>query len=144
MTFMRWEIHFSGGFHRLRSYYFFWFRWKQLPNLANLRSSPSSRPASRDLWTGLFIVASYGANLLPWVGVTRCVFLYHYMGASVYAGLALAWFVDRWFRSREYQAIAIAVMLFVAGAFMFWMPIYLGLPLTKTQYQMRIWFQGWL
>jgi dolichyl-phosphate-mannose-protein mannosyltransferase len=119
-------------------------RWKQLPTLTNLRSSLNSSPASHDLWTGLFIVTSYGANLLPWVGVTRCVFLYHYMGASVYAGLALAWFVDRWFRSRDYQVIGLSVMLIVAGAFIFWMPIYLGLPLTKTQYQMRIWFEGWL
>jgi len=34
----------------------------------------------------LYLVLNWFANLLPWVRVTRCTFLYHYMGASVFVG----------------------------------------------------------
>lgn len=119
-------------------------RWKHLPSLASVKNSLVNSATAQELWIGLFLLTSYLANLLPWVRVTRCVFLYHYMGASVYALMALAWFVDRWFRNREYRVFATSIMLIIAGAFIFWMPIYLGLPLTEAQYQMRMWFRSWI
>ncbi len=96
---------------------------------------------THDVWIGLFLVVNYAANLLPWARVTRCVFLYHYMGSSVFASLALAWLVDRWFRSNtpRLRRLAIWTIGLVCVAFIFWMPIYLGLPLMERQYGWRMW-----
>ncbi|MEY3222145.1 MAG: hypothetical protein RLZZ203_1001, partial [Cyanobacteriota bacterium] len=30
------------------------------------------------------------------------------------------------------------------AAFVFWMPIYLGLPLSPHDYRMRMWFNSWI
>ena len=94
-----------------------------------------------EVWIGLFLVVNYVANLLPWMRVTRCVFLYHYMGSSVFASLALAWFVDRWFRSNtpRLRSRANWTIVIVLVSFVFWMPIYLGLPLFEWQYNLRMW-----
>jgi dolichyl-phosphate-mannose--protein O-mannosyl transferase len=97
-------------------------------------------------WLAVYLVANWAANLLPWVRVNRCIFLYHYMGASVFASLGLAWLVDRWLVSRSInQKVAgIVILLLVVGAFIFWMPVYLGLPLSVAGYQARMWFSNWI
>jgi dolichyl-phosphate-mannose--protein O-mannosyl transferase len=118
--------------------------WKLLPSLANADAPRLSFLPPQDLWVVLFLFVSYLANLLPWTPVSRCLFLYHYMGASVYATMGLAWFVDRWFRTREFRAIGIGVLVLCAIAFIFWMPIYLGLPLTQSEYQLRMWLPSWI
>ena len=92
------------------------------------------------------IMVGYGANLIPWMGISRCAFLYHYMGSSVFATLALAWWGDRAL-SRQNPALTrmvwIAIGLSVVG-FIFWMPIFLGLPLDDVGYRLRMWFPSWV
>jgi dolichyl-phosphate-mannose-protein mannosyltransferase len=89
----------------------------------------------------LFIVVNYGANLLPWVLVTRCVFIYHYMGAVLFAIMGLAWLVDTWLRSSSsfLQGMGLTIIFVVAGGFVFWLPIYLGLPLDSGSLSLRMW-----
>ncbi|HBY76106.1 MAG TPA: dolichyl-phosphate-mannose--protein O-mannosyl transferase, partial [Cyanobacteria bacterium UBA11148] len=94
----------------------------------------------------LYLVMNWLANLLPWVRVTRCIFLYHYMGSSVFAGLGLAWIMDRWLHREQHQwknAARIAIALVVV-AFIFWLPIYLGLPLPAKSYRLWMWFRSWI
>jgi dolichyl-phosphate-mannose--protein O-mannosyl transferase len=105
-----------------------------------------SLPTSH-LWISLYLVLSWLANLLPWVRVTRCTFLYHYMGASVFSSLGLAWLVDRWLQNRDepyYRSAAATVIFLVVLAFVFWLPIFMGLPLSVQGYQFRMWFRSWV
>ncbi|KAM3102765.1 dolichyl-phosphate-mannose--protein mannosyltransferase [Phormidesmis sp. 146-12] len=106
----------------------------------------SSFIAPNELWIVLYLLVNYAANLLPWVRVTRCIFLYHYMGAAVFASMGLAWLVDRWLRSAipRRRSLAIWTIGLILVAFIFWMPIYLGLPLTEWQYKLRMWFPSWV
>lgn len=96
-------------------------------------------------WLALYLAFNYGANLLPWVKVSRCTFIYHYMAASVFAQLVLAWLIDRWLSSGLYgrRYTGIGVIFFVLIAFYFWLPIYLGLPLSPESFKLRMWF-NWL
>jgi dolichyl-phosphate-mannose--protein O-mannosyl transferase len=105
------------------------------------------QPAASIPWgVPLFLLVNYVANLLPWVRVTRCTFLYHYLSASVFAWMALAWFCDRWLVSREPAArwLSLAIILGIGLAFLFWLPIYLGLPLSPLEFQWRMWFRSWV
>ena len=97
-------------------------------------------------WMALYLVLNLLANLLPWVRVTRCTFLYHYMGASVFSGLALAWLVDRWLHSdrTQYRSASVTIIFLVILAFVFWLPIYLGFPLPVQGYRLRMWFRSWI
>ncbi|HEY9820398.1 MAG TPA: phospholipid carrier-dependent glycosyltransferase [Candidatus Sericytochromatia bacterium] len=104
-------------------------------------------PLTPQTWIALYLVVNWLANLLPWVRVTRCTFLYHYMGASVFSGLALAWLVDRWLTYRDkpqYRSAGVTVICVVLLAFVFWLPIYLGLPLSAADYHLRMWFSSWI
>ncbi|WP_298911370.1 phospholipid carrier-dependent glycosyltransferase [uncultured Nostoc sp.] len=101
---------------------------------------------SVDTWIALYLVINYAANLLPWVKVTRCVFIYHYMCAVVFVFLAIAWFVDQCLRSyyQQLRAIGVTITFIILVAFIFWMPVYLGLPLSHNGYKLRMWFNSWI
>ncbi len=89
----------------------------------------------------IYITVNYAANLLPWIKVTRCLFIYHYMGALLFATMGLAWLLDEWLRSKSncLQGLGLTVIFGIAVAFVFWLPIYLGLPLDRSQLNLRIW-----
>jgi dolichyl-phosphate-mannose-protein mannosyltransferase len=117
-----------------------------IQRLLNINHPYAKSALMPSTWIALYLVANYAANLLPWARVTRCVFLYHYMGASVFSGLALAWIVDRWLQheKKEFRDLGWGIIGFILLAFVFWMPIYLGLPLSPAAYQWRMWFPSWI
>jgi dolichyl-phosphate-mannose-protein mannosyltransferase len=113
---------------------------------ARLTSQQVARPQIEsfnlpDLGIPIFILTNYLINLLPWVKVTRCLFIYHYMGAVLFAIMGLAWFVDRWFRSSSkfWQAAGLTTIFMVAASFVFWLPVYLGLSIAKNDLYYRLW-----
>jgi dolichyl-phosphate-mannose--protein O-mannosyl transferase len=91
-----------------------------------------------------FIVINYGANLLPWVGVTRCLFIYHYMGASIFSMVALAWWCDEFWQSAKTRIWSIGLLITVTISFVVWAPIYLGLPLESKHYSSLMLSQKWI
>ncbi|RMH66236.1 MAG: hypothetical protein D6676_05965, partial [Cyanobacteria bacterium J003] len=94
---------------------------------------------------GHFVLWNYAANLLPWALVTRCVFLYHYLPAALYSFMALALV---WEASRDWGDWArwarTAVLGVVVGGFLYWLPLYLGLPLTPQDFLRRMWLPSWI
>ncbi len=94
----------------------------------------------------VYIATSYIANLLPWLSISRCAFLYHYMPAYLFASLALAWMIESWLKSQWLSLRIVAVIIISASlvGFFFWLPFYLGLPLSPEAWQLRIWLQTWI
>lgn len=122
------------------------FIWYTYPENFNTNEQIFHFPTPAELWLVCFIVFNYAANFLPWVIVTRCTFIYLYMPASVFAFMAIAWLVERWLRSYKiaYRAAGITVIFVIAIAFVFWMPIYLGLPLSSAGFNLRMWLESWI
>ncbi|NJO75169.1 MAG: dolichyl-phosphate-mannose--protein O-mannosyl transferase, partial [Leptolyngbyaceae cyanobacterium RM1_406_9] len=94
----------------------------------------------------LYLLLNHAANWLPWAKVSRCVFIYHYMGAAVFGLLAIAFLCDRWLwhPQVELRATGITVIFLIALAFVFWLPLYLGLPLSVEGLELRRWFESWV
>lgn len=126
-----------------------WFRARPATASGdNAVESASFRPLlhSSDRWLLAFVLMNYAANLLPWVRVTRCKFIYHYMGASLFAVLAIAWFIDRWLRHPDstLRQLALGLIGLMGLALLFWLPIYLGLPLSPFGFKLRMWLPSWV
>ena len=95
---------------------------------------------------GAYLLISYLANWLPWMWVARCTFNYLYMPAAVYSFMTLAWLLSGWLRSVS-RATRIAAWLclgLIAIAFLFWLPLALGLPLSPQSLSMRWWLKSWI
>jgi dolichyl-phosphate-mannose--protein O-mannosyl transferase len=107
----------------------------------------TAKPLSNSAtWLGTYIAVNYAANLLPWITVKRCIFLYHYMGSYVFAWLALAWAVDYCLQHyySSYRIAGLTVMFLVSAAFIHWLPIYLGFPLSQEGLNFRLLFPNWI
>jgi dolichyl-phosphate-mannose-protein mannosyltransferase len=91
-----------------------------------------------------FLLINYAANLLPWMRVSRCIFIYHYMGASIFSMVALAWWCDRLWQSPAARMIVATLLSTIILAFTFWLPVYVGWPLSQPEYNSRMWSQAWI
>lgn len=97
------------------------------------------------VWTVAYLLINWGANFLPWVKVTRCLFIYHYMESLIFAVLLLALLIDRWSQGKSWQkSTAVFVTGLIVAGFIFWMPLYLGLPLSPEALGLRRWLTSWI
>lgn len=91
----------------------------------------------------IYISVGYIANYLPWLAVKRCLFIYHYMSPSVFSFMALAVAISFLYQRKQIWGKSIAVMMItiIFSAQIFFMPIWLGLPLSPQAFYQRMWFQ---
>ena len=101
---------------------------------------------SSDLKIQSFIIVGFLANWLPWMIVERCLFQYHYMPASFFAFLSVAWVLHKLIDTRLIITRAVAAIIGLAILFglVFWLPIYLGIPLSPEGFYDRMWLKSWI
>jgi dolichyl-phosphate-mannose-protein mannosyltransferase len=79
-------------------------------------------------------------NMLPFIGIDRVMFLYHYFTALIWAVLMLAYIVDQSRKAKQafflFSGIALALFIFFA-------PLTYGLPMSQTADDARVWFSSW-
>lgn len=104
------------------------------------------RERSQLFWLMFYVIASFLAHWLPWSLSKRCIFLYHYMPASVFAFASLALLVSLMWRSPlpNIRVIGGGIFAIVAIAFVFWLPIYIGLPISSGYLPMLMWLRSWI
>jgi len=102
------------------------------------------------LFTGYFL------NMLPFVGVKRIMFLYHYLTALIFAILILCYLIDpeRTYgrdesRPTSYEAgktkkwLLVGLVATSIATFLFFSPLTYGLSLSEKAYDARVWFASW-
>ncbi|MDE1975307.1 MAG: phospholipid carrier-dependent glycosyltransferase [Patescibacteria group bacterium] len=91
----------------------------------------------------VFLLVCFGANYIPFMFITRPMFLYHYQAALAVAILAVAWILDG-IKIRKWKMIAVAAVTAMSlCGFIYWSPLTYGLPLDQNQLQARMWLSGW-
>jgi dolichyl-phosphate-mannose-protein mannosyltransferase len=68
------------------------------------------------------------------------------MPASVFAFAALAILVSLMWRSplQEIRMIGSGIFVIFAIGFLFWLPIYIGLPISSGYLPMLMWLRSWI
>ncbi|MEM6446168.1 MAG: phospholipid carrier-dependent glycosyltransferase [Cyanobacteria bacterium P01_D01_bin.123] len=90
-----------------------------------------------------YVLLGYAANYLPWMKVSRCLFLYHYMSALAFSVMALAVVLDGMLNHprKSLRLTALLVIGAIVMSQVFFMPLWLGLPVTSEQFYTRMWFR---
>ncbi len=88
----------------------------------------------------LLIIFGFLINILPFIGIKRVMFLYHYMTALIFAIISISYCLDR---TRYKQILIILLIILSASTFLFFAPLSYGLPLTNQAYHHRLWFRSW-
>ena len=86
------------------------------------------------------LFGGYIINLLPFIGIKRVMFLYHYLIALIFAIMILCYLIDKNKNSRNIFTVIVAVAI---AAFIFFAPLSYGLPLSDKSYEARVWFSVW-
>ncbi|MFM7580796.1 MAG: dolichyl-phosphate-mannose--protein O-mannosyl transferase, partial [Microcystaceae cyanobacterium] len=94
----------------------------------------------------LYIGVNYLANLLPWLKISRCTFFYHYMAAYLFSWFALALIIEQLLNAPKAfsRQVGWGVLLLITLGFIYWLPIFLGLPLTSQAFYLRMLFKSWI
>lgn len=79
-------------------------------------------------------------NYLPFIGIGRVMFLYHYMAALIFGILIFAYLVDQ---TKRPQKAWIPILAIAALAFLYFAPLSYGLPLEAQSFQNRMWLPSW-
>ena len=87
----------------------------------------------------LILVGGFLINLLPFVGIGRVMFLYHYLSALIFAILALVYLLD----NQKSKKLMFSILLITALCFLYFAPLSYGLPLEAGSFQNRLWLTTW-
>ena len=95
-----------------------------------------------------FLLSGYFLNLLPFIGVKRVMFLYHYLTALIFAVLILCYLIDKIHsissgQDKNSRKIFTGIIIISIIAFLFFAPLSYGLPLSEKAYITRVWFASW-
>jgi len=91
------------------------------------------------------VVVLYLSQLLPWMLVTRCIFLYHYFPSMPFTILAMALLLAGWEHESPRAAKRTAAIVLVAAAvlFVWFYPVLSGLPVGGTWARSLKWLPSW-
>lgn len=112
------------------------------------RIRKNRKQAAKTSDTLLILLAGYILNLLPFVGIKRVMFLYHYLPALIFAVIILTYLLDSYFANtnngdKKSKRIFAFLLVLTVAAFLFFAPFSYGLKLSPEAYKSRIWFAKW-
>jgi len=92
------------------------------------------------------VVVGFFANWLPWMLVSRCIFLYHYVPALIFSLFGVAWVVLKLFSfsNIRWRVAAILLLLMFIISFIYFIPIYIGMSVPTSGFYGRMWFHSWI
>ncbi len=89
-----------------------------------------------------FLLGGYFLNLLPFIGVKRVMFLYHYFSSLIFAILILAYLLNK--SPEKNQKIAFnAILTGSIILFLFFSPLTYGLAIPEWYYKLLVWLPSW-
>ena len=94
---------------------------------------------------GRGVMVFYLSQLLPWMLVTRCIFLYHYFPSMLFTVAAAALVLHRWEQKAPKAAKRAGTVILVAAAILFvWFyPVLSGLPVSGAWVASLKWLPSW-
>ena len=100
----------------------------------------------RDTRTLMFLFIGLASNLLPWVGISRCVFIYHYFASVPFIMMFTVYILRNIGRKRTIVAVILTALLLVLTVVLFFMflPLWTGTPVDLTYLrEWLMWFPSW-
>ena len=93
-----------------------------------------------------FILSGFYANFLPWAFVSRSTFLYHYQPSSGFAFMALALLLYKVSLKpeKQYKTLYYLALILIITAFIYWLPLQLGLDIDREAFYRRMWSKSWI
>lgn len=93
----------------------------------------------------LFLTIGYLAQLIPWMGVSRCTFIYHYFPSVPFVALIVGYSLYSIYKQKPKFWIAMVIYaVAVVALFVSFYPVLSGLPITVDYAEHLKWFSSWV
>ncbi len=93
--------------------------------------------------TDLFLILGFLGNLLPFVLISRLLFLYHYLPALIFSIICLAFWLEK-IRIKKWGVFTIiTIFILFTTSFLYFSPLTYGIPLSPDAMSQRFWFGSW-
>ncbi len=93
----------------------------------------------------LFLIITYLGLYLPWIGISRVKFMYHYFVPVLLLLILTGIVFDQWFEQKSANRFwAWLILLGGLAFFIYFLPLLMGLPISSDAYQRHMWFHSWI
>ena len=92
---------------------------------------------------GAAVLILYAAQLVPWMFVARCTFLYHYFPSSMFCLAAIAVVLADMTDRKKARRIAVGLVAASLVLFVWFYPVLSGLPVPKLWAASTLWLPSW-
>ncbi len=90
----------------------------------------------------LFLLVAYFAGIVPWIFVTRTMYMYHYFPCTIFMILMITNFVEQFFGTTKNKYVIIYLCL-VFICFVLFYPVLSGMPVPNEYVKMLRWLPTW-
>ncbi|MCK5129524.1 MAG: phospholipid carrier-dependent glycosyltransferase [Clostridiales bacterium] len=92
----------------------------------------------------IFVIIGFLSQYLPWVLVTRSMFIYHYFAAVPFFIIAIVMAIKKLYEKKKINMVAILIYLgIVLALFIFFYPVLSGAPISSAYGRMLKWLPTW-
>ncbi len=92
----------------------------------------------------VFILVYFFFQWLPYIVITRVVFIYHFYSNEPFLCLGVAFVVNRYWSSNWVKAASVAYFAVTVGLFVLFYPVISGVPTSISTVNSLTWFKGWI
>jgi len=92
----------------------------------------------------LFIVTIFLFQWLPYVFISRCVFLYHFYVSVPLLVLTVTYFLKELWKKRYGKLVVLVYLVIVAVLFVLFYPVISGYPVPYGWKEVLRWLQSWM
>jgi dolichyl-phosphate-mannose-protein mannosyltransferase len=94
--------------------------------------------------TNIILLAAFLIFLIPWAFVKRVIFIYHAIPSFLFLSFATAWWLERISKNSYGRLVTVLFFVILLILFIYFLPIWIGWPLTTQSFYHRIWFDRWI
>ena len=107
-------------------------------------SEPTFHPSRLPI--GVLIPIAYFCLWLPWAVIPRSTFIYHYQSSALLAEMGLAWLMAGWIKAPKpsWRWAGWSLLALMLVSFLFWLPLWMGWPLSLDALNQRWWLRSWI
>ena len=93
---------------------------------------------------GIFILVVFFFQWLPYILITRVVFIYHFYSNVPIICLATAFVINKYWENKWMKILAVAYFALTIGLFVLFYPVISGVPTSVSTIDSLRWFVGWV
>lgn len=94
--------------------------------------------------TSTILLGSFLIFLIPWAFFKRVLFYYHAIPSFIFLSLGIGLSLEGLRKDKLGQIFMVSFIIILIFLFIYFLPIWIGLPIDSASFYHRMWLKGWI